>query len=150
MLKTETDRQALLSAIKSGSPKFFMGSDSAPHLRGRKESSCCAAGCFTAHALMELYTMAFEEAGCLENLASFCSEKGAQFYGLPPNEGSIVIKRETWHIPETLPLGEGEMVPMKAGEDLPWKAYLEDHGTVGRNGPEASAELAAKRPKLDE
>merc|ERR1712118_267652 len=105
VLKHEECRQSLLRAIKSGSPKFFMGTDSAPHTRERKESSCGCAGVYTAHAALEFYAMAFEEAGCLENLEAFTSHHGADFYRLPRNEGKVRLTREPWTVPESYALG---------------------------------------------
>jgi dihydroorotase len=121
VLKRETHREALVEAATSGNPKFFLGTDSAPHARGLKEAACGCAGIYTAHAAIELYAAAFEEAGALDKLEGFASVFGAQFYGLPLNEGRITLAREEWRIPERLRFGADELVPLRAGETLPWK-----------------------------
>src|SRR5687767_1604725 len=121
VLKRETHREALVEAAISGNPKFFLGTDSAPHPRGAKEAACGCAGVYTAHAAIELYAAAFEEAGALERLEGFASVFGAQFYGLPPNEGTITLAREEWRVPERLRFGSEELVPLRAGETVPWK-----------------------------
>jgi len=121
VLKREEHRDALVGAAVSGNPKFFLGSDSAPHARGAKESGCGCAGIYTAHAALELYAVAFEEAGALDRLEGFASEFGPRFYGLPANRDSITLVREEWTVPETLPFGGEELVPLRAGETLPWK-----------------------------
>jgi dihydroorotase len=121
VLKRETHREALVEAATSGNPKFFLGTDSAPHPRADKESGCGCAGIYTAHAALELYAAAFEEAGALDKLEGFASEFGARFYGLPPNEERVTLVRDEWKVPERLAFGEGELVPMRAGETLPWK-----------------------------
>ncbi|EGD81508.1 dihydroorotase [Salpingoeca rosetta] len=122
ILKTEADRQALLSAIQSGSTKFFMGTDSAPHPRHRKEASCCSAGCYTMHASLELYATVFRAAGCIQHLPAFVGENGANFYGLKPNEGRVDIVQEPWSIPDSYPLGDTEVVPLNAGEEMSLRA----------------------------
>ena len=121
VLKREEHREALVAAAVSGNPKFFLGTDSAPHARHTKETSCGCAGMFTAHAAIELYAIAFEEAGALDKLEGFASRFGAQFYGLPPNRETITLVREDWTVPETVPFGEHELVPLRAGETIPWK-----------------------------
>ena len=121
VLKRETHREALVEAATSGNPKFFLGTDSAPHARGLKEAACGCAGIYTAHAAIELYAAAFEEAGALDKLEGFASVFGAQFYGLPLNEGRITLAREEWRVPERLRFGTDELVPLRAGETLPWK-----------------------------
>jgi dihydroorotase len=121
VLKRETHREALVEAAISGSPKFFLGTDSAPHPRGAKEAACGCAGVYTAHAAIELYAAAFEEAGALERLEGFASVFGAQFYGLPLNRETITLAREEWRIAERLPFGGEELVPLRAGETVPWK-----------------------------
>jgi dihydroorotase len=121
VLKREEHREALVEAATSGNPKFFLGTDSAPHSRQAKETDCGCAGIYTAHAAIELYAVAFEEAGALERLEGFASEFGAQFYGLPPNSDTITLLREDWKVPETLPFGAERLVPLRAGETLPWK-----------------------------
>ena len=121
VLKREEHRDALVGAAVSGNPKFFLGSDSAPHARGAKESGCGCAGIYTAHAAIELYAVAFEEADALDRLEGFASEFGARFYGLPANRDSITLVREEWTVPAKLPFGGEELVPLRAGETLPWK-----------------------------
>ena len=121
VLKREEHREALVEAATSGNPKFFLGTDSAPHARKLKEAACGCAGIYTAHAALELYAAAFEEAGALEKLEDFAAVFGAQFYGLPLNEGTITLAREEWRIPDRLPFGADELVPLRAGETLSWK-----------------------------
>jgi dihydroorotase len=121
VLKRETHREALVEAAISGNPKFFLGTDSAPHPRGAKEAACGCAGVYTAHAAIELYAAAFEEAGALERLEGFASVFGAQFYGLPLNRETITLAREEWRVAERLPFGAEELVPLRAGETVPWK-----------------------------
>ncbi len=121
VLKREADREALVEAATSGNPKFFLGTDSAPHALDTKETACGCAGIYTAHAALELYAVAFEEAGALDKLEGFASVHGPQFYGLPVNEGTITLVREAWDVPARLPYGAGELVPLRAGERLPWR-----------------------------
>jgi len=121
VLKREEHREALVEAATSGNPKFFLGTDSAPHARAAKEAACGCAGIYTAHAAIELYAVAFEEAGALGKLEGFASLFGPRFYGLPANEDRITLVREEWRVPETLPFGEEVLVPLRAGETLPWK-----------------------------
>jgi dihydroorotase len=121
VLKREEHRLALVEAATSGNPKFFLGTDSAPHARHTKEAACGCAGMYTAHAALELYATAFEEAGALERLENFASVYGARFYGLPPNEDTITLAREAWTVPETLPFGEFDLVPLRAGDTIPWR-----------------------------
>ena len=121
VLKRESHREALVDAATSGNPKFFLGTDSAPHARPTKEAACGCAGMYTAHAAIELYAAAFEEAGALERLDDFAGTFGAQFYGLPLNRGRISLAREEWRVPERLRFGEDELVPLRAGETVPWK-----------------------------
>lgn len=121
VLKREEHREALVEAAVSGNPKFFLGTDSAPHARNAKEAACGCAGIFTAHAALELYAVAFEEAGALEKLEGFASLHGARFYGLPASRETITLVREEWRVPETLPFGGETLVPLRAGETLPWK-----------------------------
>ncbi len=121
VLKRERHRQALLRAATSGSPKFFLGTDSAPHARPTKETSCGCAGCYSANAAIELYATAFEAAGALHRLEDFASRFGAQFYGLPRNEGSITLARERWTVPESVPFGDATVVPLCAGTALEWR-----------------------------
>jgi dihydroorotase len=121
VLKREEDREALVEAATSGNPKFFLGTDSAPHAQPAKETACGCAGVYTAHAAIELYAAAFEEAGALDKLEDFASRFGAAFYGLPQNEGTITLRREEWPVPATLPFGSERLVPLRAGETVPWK-----------------------------
>ncbi|MEQ8690701.1 MAG: dihydroorotase [Pseudomonadales bacterium] len=120
VLKRERHRQALLAAATSGSPKFFLGTDSAPHSRATKEHACGCAGSFTAPAAIELYAEAFDSVGQLEQLLGFASHFGADFYGLPRNSGSLTLERQAWQVPSSYPyLGE-EIVPFMAGEQVSW------------------------------
>lgn len=121
VLKREEHREALAEAATSGNPKFFLGTDSAPHERSTKEATCGCAGIYTAHAAIELYAVAFEEAGALERLEGFASRHGPAFYGLPVNTDTITLVREEWTVPEELAFGSGRLVPLRAGETIPWK-----------------------------
>ena len=121
VLKRETHRQALVQAATSGSAKFFLGTDSAPHAVHLKEHASGCAGCYTAHAAMELYAQAFDSAGALDKLEAFASFNGADFYGLPRNTGSITLKRETWTPPESFAFGQAQLKPLGSGESLPWR-----------------------------
>lgn len=121
VLKRERHRRALVAAAISGDPKFFLGTDSAPHPRGAKESACGCAGMYTAHAALELYAQAFEEAGALHRLEGFASFFGADFYGLPRNTGTVTLVKEDWEVPGSYALGDTEVVPLYAGERLRWR-----------------------------
>jgi dihydroorotase len=121
VLKREVHRQALVQAATSGSTKFFLGTDSAPHAAALKEASVCGAGCYTAPAALELYAEAFEAAGALDKLEAFASFNGPDFYGLPRNRGTVTIKREPWTLPETVPFGDAVLKPLRGGETLNWK-----------------------------
>ncbi len=121
VLKREVHRQALLQAAASGSSKFFLGTDSAPHPAHLKEHASGCAGCYTAHAALEMYAEAFDSVGALDKLEAFASFHGADFYGLPRNTGTITLKREAWTVPDSFVLGEAELKPLRAGETLPWK-----------------------------
>jgi dihydroorotase len=121
VLKREEHRLALVTAATSGDERFFLGTDSAPHAIGAKESSCGCAGCYTALHAMELYTQAFADAGALDKLEAFASFNGPAFYGLPRNEGTITLARESWTLPATVPMGDNELVPLNAGERIDWK-----------------------------
>jgi dihydroorotase len=121
VLKREPHRQALISAVTSGSAKFFLGTDSAPHAVGAKESACGCAGIYTAHAAIELYAEAFEDAGALDKLEAFASFYGADFYGLPRNADSITLRRESWIAPASQKLGAEQLVPLRAGEAIRWR-----------------------------
>ncbi|MGE0383851.1 MAG: dihydroorotase [Gammaproteobacteria bacterium] len=121
VMKREQDRRALLQAATAGTPKFFLGTDSAPHGRAAKLAACGCAGIYNAHCALELYAEAFEEAGALERLDDFASRWGAQFYGLPRNTGRVRLVREQWRAPESLAFGDERLVPMRAGQTLRWK-----------------------------
>ena len=121
VLKRETHRLALIAAATSGSPKFFLGTDSAPHPAHLKEHASGCAGCYTAHAAMELYAEAFDSVNALDQLEGFASFHGADFYGLPRNTGTITLKRESWTPPESFAFGEAALKPLRSGETLPWK-----------------------------
>ena len=121
VLKSELDRRALLEVLASGDKRFFLGTDSAPHARLAKEAACGCAGIFSAHAGIELYAQAFEAAGALERLAGFASEFGADFYGLPRNEEQVTLVRQSWEVPAHYPFGSEELVPLRAGERIPWR-----------------------------
>nr|WP_276316537.1 dihydroorotase [Halomonas flagellata] len=122
ILKRERHREALLAAATSGNPKFFLGTDSAPHARGDKESACGCAGAYTAPAAIELYATAFEQAGALERLEGFASHFGPDFYGVARNADRVTLVREPWTLPESLPYaGDQRIVPLMAGETLEWK-----------------------------
>ncbi len=120
VLKRERHREALVAAAISGNPRFFLGTDSAPHARQDKESDCGCAGCYTALHAMELYATAFDRAGALDRLEGFASHYGADFYRLPRNSGSIALERVAKVIPASLPFGEFDVVPLAAGETLEW------------------------------
>lgn len=121
ILKREAHRLALLKVATSGSAKFFLGTDSAPHAKNSKEACCGAAGCFTAHAALELYAEAFDSVGAIEKLDCFASRFGAEFYGLPRNDGQITLKREPWTPPESFAFGNETIVPLTVGQRLSWK-----------------------------
>jgi dihydroorotase len=121
VLKRERHRQALVAAAVSGNPRFFLGTDSAPHPQGAKESACGCAGLYTAHAAIELYAEAFERAGALDRLEGFASLHGPDFYGLPRNTDSIVLEKRAWQVPASYPLGDDRLIPMRAGESIAWK-----------------------------
>ena len=121
VLKRETHREALIEAATSGNPKFFLGTDSAPHAKSAKESACGCAGMYTAHTALELYAEAFEKARALDKLEAFASFYGADFYGLPRNTAKITLEKTTWTVPPELPLGDGVLVPLRAGEKVGWK-----------------------------
>jgi dihydroorotase len=121
VLKREGHREALVEAAISGNPKFFLGTDSAPHARSTKEADCGCAGVYNAHGAIELYAAAFEEAGALDKLEGFASHFGADFYGLPRNEDTITLIRKEWTVPKTLRFAGEEVVPLRAGETIPWQ-----------------------------
>jgi dihydroorotase len=121
VLKREVHRQALVEAATSGSPKFFLGTDSAPHPAVLKEHALGCAGCYTALSAMELYAEAFDAAGALDKLEGFASFHGADFYGLPRNTGKLTLVKESWQLPEKVPFGEAELKPLRGGETLAWR-----------------------------
>jgi dihydroorotase len=121
VLKAEPHRQALVEAATSGSPRFFLGTDSAPHAAALKESASCAAGCYTALSAIELYAQAFDAAGALDRLEAFAAIHAADFYGLPRNSGTITLERAAWTLPERLPFGAAELKPLCGGQALDWR-----------------------------
>jgi len=121
VLKREVHRQALVGAATSGSAKFFLGTDSAPHAARLKEASVCGAGCYTAPAALELYAEAFEAANALDKLEAFASFNGPDFYGLPRNGGTVTLRREPWQLPESVPFGDALLKPLRGGETLNWR-----------------------------
>ena len=121
LLKRESDRRALLEAATSGNPRYFLGTDSAPHERARKESGCGCAGTFTAHAALELYAEAFAQAGRLERLEGFASHFGADFYGLPRSRERVRLIEDAWTVPESYEFAGGSVIPYRAGERIAWR-----------------------------
>ncbi|MCA1798744.1 MAG: dihydroorotase [Xanthomonadaceae bacterium] len=121
VLKRAMHRDALLDAATSGNTKYFLGTDSAPHERGLKESDCGCAGIYTAHAALELYAEAFDAAGRLDRLEGFASHHGADFYGLPRNTDTVTLTRNSWRVPDAYPFADSEVVPLKAGEEIGWR-----------------------------
>jgi dihydroorotase len=122
VLKRELHRLALVEAATRGEPKFFLGTDSAPHPLGAKESACGCAGIYTAPAALELYAEVFEAVGRLDRLEDFACRHGAAFYGLPANTETITLRKQAWTLPERIDLGEGSVVPLRAGTSIPWRA----------------------------
>jgi dihydroorotase len=121
VLKREEHRRALVDAATSGNPKFFLGTDSAPHERGTKENDCGCAGVYTAHAALALYAEVFDAAGALDRLEGFACHHGADFYGLPRNKGSITLERSRTPVPASFPYGKGTLVPLRAGTSVAWR-----------------------------
>ena len=121
VLKRETHRVALIEAATGGNRKFFLGTDSAPHAREHKETACGCAGIYTAHAALELYAQVFEEARALDRLEGFAGRFGADFYGLPYNTATVTLERVDWRVPDRYPLGDTSVIPLFAGETLPWR-----------------------------
>ena len=122
VLKRNIHQQALREVVASGSKKFFLGTDSAPHEKHRKESACGCAGCYSAWSAIELYAQVFDDLGCIEKLEGFASYYGADFYGLPRNQGTITLEKQTWRVPEEITLPNGHpIVPFFAGKTLEWK-----------------------------
>lgn len=124
VLKREAHRLALVAAATGGNPKFFLGTDSAPHARGAKETACGCAGIYTAHAGIEFYAEAFEAAGALDKLEDFASRHGAAFYGLPANTSRITLRREPWTVPTAFEFGDSELVGLRAGEPVAWRLVI--------------------------
>ena len=121
VLKRETHRQALLAAATSGSSRFFLGTDSAPHRQSGKQSSCGCAGIYTSHAAIELYAMIFEQCGALDKLEAFASHYGADFYRLPRNQSTLTLTRQSWTIPESYSFNDEQLVPLMEGAEIAWK-----------------------------
>lgn len=121
ILKRNTHQEALIKAATSGNKKFFLGTDSAPHMKHAKEAACGCAGSYTAHAAIELYAEVFEEANALDKLEAFASFNGPDFYGLPSNTDTITLVKESWEVPESYELGDSVVVPIKAGDKISWK-----------------------------
>ncbi|MDW1873157.1 dihydroorotase, partial [Vibrio sp. Vb0598] len=121
ILKRNTHQQALIEAATSGSKKFFLGTDSAPHAKGAKESACGCAGSYTAHAALELYAEVFEKEGKLENLEAFASFNGPDFYGIARNADTVTLEKSAWDVPESMPFGNDIVVPIRANEQIEWK-----------------------------
>ncbi|MBR9805389.1 dihydroorotase, partial [bacterium] len=121
ILKRSEHQEALIAAACSGNPKFFLGTDSAPHSKDKKETACGCAGTYTAHAAIELYAEVFEQAGALDKLECFASFYGPDFYGLPRNKDTITLEKSSWTVPNTLPLGDSTLVPLRAGEAVNWR-----------------------------
>ena len=121
ILKRETHREALIAAATSGSHKFFLGTDSAPHAQDNKETSCGCAGIYSAHAAIELYAEAFDQAGSLDKLEGFASFYGADFYGLPRNTDTITLEKSDWQVPDSYSFAQQKLIPLRAGETIHWK-----------------------------
>ena len=121
MLKREVHRQALVQAATSGSDRFFLGTDSAPHPAHLKEHASGCAGCYTALSALELYAEAFDSVGALGQLEGFASVHGPAFYGLPRNQGTVTLTRKTWTLPESVSFGEASLKPLRGGEELHWQ-----------------------------
>lgn len=121
ILKRNRHQQALREAVASANNRFFLGTDSAPHARDRKEASCGCAGCYSAYSALSLYAEVFEELGVLDRLEAFASFNGPDFYGLPRNRDTVTLVKQPWQMPETLPLAKGKIVPLRAGEQLQWQ-----------------------------
>jgi len=121
ILKREVHRQALVAAATGGNPRFFLGTDSAPHAAHLKEHAVGCAGCYTAHAAIEMYAEAFEAVGALDQLEAFASFHGADFYGLPRNQQRITLRKDSWTPEASYPFGQAQLKPLRAGETLPWR-----------------------------
>jgi dihydroorotase len=121
VLKREIHRQALVAAATSGNPKFFLGTDSAPHAKSTKERACGCAGIYSSHAALELYAEIFEESGALKELEAFASFHGPDFYGLPRNQDTVLLLKAPWQVPESLAFGDETLVPLRAGTTVTWR-----------------------------
>lgn len=121
ILKRNVHQNELMEAATSGNPRFFLGTDSAPHARNRKETDCGCAGVYTGHAAIEFYAEVFDQLGALDRLEGFAAHFGADFYGLPRNTDTITLRRESWPVPASLPLGDDELTPLAAGESIAWR-----------------------------
>ena len=121
ILKRNSHQQALLEAATSGNPKFFLGTDSAPHVKDAKEAACGCAGCYTAPAALEMYAEAFEMMNALDKLEAFASHHGPDFYGLPRNTKTVTLTKEDWQLPESIAYGDDQVIPLRAGETLTWR-----------------------------
>lgn len=121
ILKRATHQHALIAAATSGNKKFFLGTDSAPHAKGKKEAACGCAGSYTAHAALELYAEVFEQEGKLENLQAFASHNGPDFYGVPRNTDTVTLTKASWEVPASMPFGGETVVPIRAGEAIQWQ-----------------------------
>lgn len=121
ILKRNRHQQALRDAVASGDPRFFLGTDSAPHAKDRKEAACGCAGCYSAYGALPHYAEIFEDLGILDKLEAFASFNGPDFYGLPRNRDTVTLVKEAWTMPESLPLADGQIVPLRAGETLRWR-----------------------------
>ena len=126
VLKREVHRQALVQAATSGSDRFFLGTDSAPHAAQLKEQSVCGAGCYTALTALELYAEAFDAAGALDRLEAFASFNGPAFYGLPRNTDTVTLRRQPWTPPESVPFGDARLKPLRGGDTLAWQQVERD------------------------
>lgn len=126
IMKRNSHQKALIKAAISGNPKFFLGTDSAPHPQFKKEASCGCAGCYTAYAAIELYTEAFDRANALDKLENFASYFGPNFYGLPANQDTITLVRRNWQAPYTIPFGDEQLIPLRAGEIIQWQCLNEN------------------------
>jgi len=126
ILKREQHRLAVVRAAVSGNPRFFLGTDSAPHAKSAKENACGCAGIYSARSAIELYTEMFENEACLDKLEQFSSKNGARFYGLPVNKDTITLDKQDWQIPESLPFADSQIVPLKAGETCRWKLRINE------------------------
>jgi dihydroorotase len=124
ILKRNTHQDALLKAATSGNPKFFLGTDSAPHTQQTKETACGCAGCYTAHAAIELYAESFASQSALDKLEGFASFFGADFYGLPRHKDKITLEQKEWVAPTHLMMGDHRLIPLRAGEKLHWQVTI--------------------------